>query len=126
MYFDKFVFNIHNYKIQGRQSVIQGDIYKTVKAYMDRYYEGDFVSLINCFHRLNCFQYKIDNRFLDDFIAPFYKNKSFCRNNCCACNYCDRYIKNLKGYSDMEHLYCQAQSFYKSYNVFLEYDKKEQ
>ena len=114
---------IRYYKIQGRQSVLKGNIYKTVQAYMERSYDGDFVQLVNCFHKLNSFQYEIDNRFLDSYVKPYFENKNFCHSNCRACNYCDEYIKKLIGFSRMEQLYKQAQSFYTSYNTLRQLDK---
>lgn len=82
---------VHYYKIQGRQSVFQGDIYKTVKQYMQRKYNGNLMELLYCFEKVpgECY---INNSDLDGFILKFVKTKNNCAFGCGDCDYCKTYI----------------------------------
>ena len=110
--------NIHYFKIQGRQAVINGDILKTVESYMAKKFDGNLIELLNCFQKLNNFQVEINNAFLKDFIKPFYDNDNFCKDNCLNCDYCTNYINSIENLSKIKSMFSKAQEFYGLYNEF--------
>lgn len=94
---------INRFKIQGRQAVIEGDIYKTVKAYFERRYDGDLLDLLDCFLPTNSFRIRLENRSLDKFLEPFY-TKGICKNDCDKCNYCNHFIQKCLDIKELEEM----------------------
>lgn len=94
---------IDKFKIQGRQAVIGGNIYKTVKLYFERKYDGDLLDLLDCFLPTNSFRIRLENRILDEFLEPFY-TKRICKNDCDKCNYCDDFIQQCLNIKELEEI----------------------
>ncbi|MFZ5351520.1 MAG: U32 family peptidase [Bacillota bacterium] len=109
---------INYFKLQGRQAALKGDIVKCVKAYITENYEGNLLDLLDCFLPTNSFKAYIDNKELDDFIVPFVKHGSFCKNNCSSCRYCDNYAKEHFDIEKIEKLNSTAKLFYEHYEQY--------
>lgn len=108
---------IKQFKIQGRQAAIKGDIPKTVEAYFKRSYEGDLLDLLDCFYPTNSFRVQLDNKKLDKFIEPFYY-KNVCKNNCVECNYCNSFLDNCVNIQKLHMVNKLSLDFYKSTDAF--------
>ena len=110
---------IHYFKLQGRQAVIKGDPVRTVKAYIEQKYDGDFMKLLDMFSPTNAFEVELDNRELDDYLKPFYQNGDFCKRNCGKCNYCHNYMMKHFNVKEMEERFELAKMFYQQYDSFI-------
>lgn len=87
---------VHNFKIQGRDSVIHGEPVRAVEAYMKGSYDGNLCDLLSLFDaRKTGSQYhpRVDNRKLDGFIARFHDDPDSCTEDCDACGYCESFAK---------------------------------
>jgi collagenase-like PrtC family protease len=109
---------IRYFKIQGRQAVLKGDVVRTVECYFKESYDGNLFELLDVFAPTNAFMISVDNRKLDGFIEPFYKNPYFCKNNCESCGYCENYIKKCIEIDKVDETNAIAREFYKSYDSF--------
>lgn len=94
---------INKFKIQGRQAVQGGDIYKTVKAYFMRKYEGNLLDLLDCFMPTDSFRIGVDNRTLDGFLEPFFY-EGICKNDCEKCDYCNNYIQKCLDIKELKEI----------------------
>ena len=103
---------VANFKIQGRQDCARGDIVKTVKAYFEQRYCGNFVSLLTNFNAYHSFLPEIDNRMLDGFIVPFFEKGFVCSGNCTRCHYCDSYLQKLPNAASLGDLCSLAREYY--------------
>lgn len=110
---------IDQFKIQGRQAALSGQILKTTEFYMKQSYSGNLMQLLDSFSPTNRFQVFLDNKSLDHFIEPFYKNENFCKNNCTSCGYCDKYISRCADTKAVQTVFNSACMFYKSYVTYL-------
>ncbi len=108
---------IHHYKIQGRQAIHNGDILKTTEAYMRKQYEGDLLTLLDCFSPTNSFRIKIDNKKLDGFLKPFLQD-GFCRRDCSSCNYCQTFCQQYLPFEDIDRMNQMARNFYSGTDEF--------
>ncbi len=82
---------IHYFKLQGRSNILDGDPAKAVTHYIDEYYEGDLVRLLELFSESRPFSIskaQIDNRKLDGFLDRFVEDPGFCSKLCGECGYC--------------------------------------
>lgn len=109
---------INYFKLQGRHLVLVGDPVRTVKAYFDESFAGDLMDLIYMFQPQNSFKIPIDNKKLDDFIKPFLTKDDFCKRDCTACQYCDRYAKKIIDYNEAQRIIDLARDFYAEYDGF--------
>lgn len=107
-----------NFKLQGRQAVMKGDIVRTVKAYLEQKYDGDFMSLLDMFSPTNSFHIEIDNKKLDNYIQPFLKSDYFCKNNCKQCSYCKNYMSKYFDIEEINRIYDIANRFYNEYDEY--------
>lgn len=85
---------INYFKLQGRSNVIDGDPAKAVTHYIEEYYDGDLISLLELFSEGRPFSFTgtvIDNRRLDGFLDRFVKEPDFCNKICSECGYCEAY-----------------------------------
>jgi collagenase-like PrtC family protease len=101
------------FKIQGRQAAENGNILKTVEAYMMREYNGNLMLLLDCFQPTNTFIVNIDNRMLDDYLTPFFCQEDFCKNYCDKCNYCKKYMQKHFNYNEIKETFNLANMFYR-------------
>ncbi|MBY9087496.1 U32 family peptidase [Paenibacillus sp. HN-1] len=109
---------IHYFKLQGRNLVLKGDPVRAVKAYFDKDYDGDLMDIIYMFHPLNNFKIYLDNKKLDKFLQPFYKNEQFCSRDCSVCSYCENFSKKVIDHSEAEGIIELSNTFYKEYDKF--------
>lgn len=82
---------INFFKIQGRTNVYTGNPAKAVSHYMEQYYDGDLLSLLELFSDtkpLTIAGTSIDNRKLDGFFDKFVKSPTSCTKVCSECGYC--------------------------------------
>ena len=107
------------FKIQGRQASVYGDVYKTVKAYMQGWYDGDLMRLLDCFMPTNSFQSQIDNRKLDNFLKPFVNGKHICKDDCTSCHYCETYMNKHFDVNSIKEKNETANMFYQNYDEFI-------
>ena len=107
---------VHNFKIQGRQDCIHGNVVKTVKAYLNRGFDGNLVELLTNFNAYHSFLPYINNRSLDNFIAPFFEKKFVCSGYCSQCHYCDSYVNKMKNVDELETISRLATEFYTQEN----------
>lgn len=108
---------IHNYKIQGRGFVLNGDIMKTLECYQKKAFEGNLLELLHIFAPYDSkHQPYISNKKLDGFIDSFYSEKVVCDELCDQCGYCDLYAEKALEYSDA--LLSDAIKFYNSQDEF--------
>jgi hypothetical protein len=49
--------------------------------------------LLFLFAPSSAFQLSVDNRLLDEFLAPFVEKPGFCRRDCTGCDYCETYAR---------------------------------
>lgn len=103
---------IHYFKIQGRQNVVDGDIIKTLKAYIEEDFDGNLYDLLTLFAPYNNFQTYINNKKLDGFVETFYIKPDFCTDMCDKCHYCEGYAKKSMDVSDAEKVNQLALMFY--------------
>lgn len=88
---------ISYFKLQGRTNVYDGNPAKAVTHYIEEYYDGDLISLLELFSKSRPFTIamtEIDNRKLDGFLDRFFLEPGFCNKVCSECGYC-------KGFSDI-------------------------
>jgi collagenase-like PrtC family protease len=104
---------INRYKIQGRQAVLNGNIPKTVEAYMKKSFDGNLLDLLDCFSPTNSFRFHLENRLLNTFLDPFCQT-GFCNNNCDDCNYCENYMKSHFDIDAVKSINKMALRFYKT------------
>ena len=109
---------ISNYKIQGRQNVLKGNLLKTLEAYFSGSFDGNLCDLIMLFAPYNSFYPYIDNKALNGFIEKFYENKDFCKEKCSKCNYCYSAALKCMNIEKTEQLYNKALIFYKNLDLF--------
>jgi len=103
----------YNFKIQGRQAAENGNILKTTEAYMMRMYDGNFMLLLDCFQPTNAFIVHLENKKLNDYITPFYRQDDFCNNYCEECQYCKKYIQTCCDYDQISETFNLANTFYR-------------
>jgi collagenase-like PrtC family protease len=109
---------ISYFKIQGRQNVLQGDIIKAVKHYIEEDYDGNLFDLITIFAPYNAFQPYIDNKKLEGYISRFYEKPEQCQNLCETCQYCKIYAQKSINKEEAEELNRKALLFFKTYDKF--------
>ncbi|WP_167957205.1 U32 family peptidase [Anaerosporobacter faecicola] len=110
---------INNFKIQGRQAVITGDIVKTVESYFRQSFDGNLMELLDSFSPTNNFKIYMDNKKLDGFIKPFVEKDNFCKNNCDNCNYCNKFIEDKIDYQKVSEVFQLAREFYPKFDDFI-------
>lgn len=81
----------NHFKIQGRGLIQQGDIIRTLEAYMNQSYTGNLLELLNLFGRKTNELY-IDNKSLDGFLEN-YLTMNHCRYGCQGCTCCQSYFE---------------------------------
>jgi hypothetical protein len=120
---------IRYFKLQGRQLVFKGDPLRTIKAYLDKDFDGDMFDLINMFYSINHFKIRLDNKKLEGFIKPFYEVPGFCKRDCERCHYCDKFAKKIIDYPEAENMIKTADDFYQEfdkYNKMMETSNKKE
>jgi collagenase-like PrtC family protease len=110
---------INIFKLQGRQAVLKGDPVRATEYYMQEYYDGNLVELLDVFSTTNAFVVEVDNRKLDDYIKPFVKKPGFCKNDCTTCGYCDAYVKKHLDVKKIKETFDMATDFYCKYDQFI-------
>lgn len=83
---------INYFKLQGRQTVLQGDPVRAVEHYIQGAYAGNLLELLYLFSRTNPFLIYLDNQKLTDYLQPFLEKPGFCQNDCLRCGYCNKMI----------------------------------
>lgn len=116
---------IHYFKLQGRHLVLKGDAVRTVKAYLDESYDGDFMDLQYLFHPQNSFRIDFQNKRLDGFLKPFVEIDGFCKRDCEQCGYCERFAKKIIDYEKAAEIIQAAQHFYSEFDQFNQLINKE-
>jgi collagenase-like PrtC family protease len=110
---------INYFKIQGRHAFIQGgDAVKTVKAYLDRSYDGNLMDLLMMLGDLTKFKVNLDNKKLDGYIKPFVENDRFCRHNCGQCRYCENFLRKQFDVKEIEGIQHMAREFLGEYDQY--------
>lgn len=109
---------IRHFKIQGRQSVLKGNLIRTVESYMKEDFDGNLFDLITLFAPYNAFQPYIDNKKLDQFVERFYRYPNFCTDLCESCGYCASFAEKAMLPEEVGRLNEQAQKFYREYDKF--------
>ena len=84
---------IRYFKLQGRQTVMDGDPLRAVTAYADGRFEGDFKDLLFLFAPSPAFQAGIDNRKLDGFLRRV--GIPWLHQTCGVCDYCGAFAARL-------------------------------
>lgn len=79
---------IKYFKIQGRNNVHHGDPVKAIEAYMTGKHEGNLYDLLTLFAPINAYHPFINNQKLDGYVSKFFTNRSFCKDICDECGYC--------------------------------------
>lgn len=110
---------INYFKIQGRQSVMRGDLVKTIECYFKEDYDGNLHNLLTLFDTYNSFHPYIDNKKLDGFVQKFYEDPDFCEEDCTRCGYCDHYAKKSMDQEKTLELMSKALVFYRDYDEFV-------
>ncbi len=112
---------IEYFKLQGRHTYTQGgDPVKTAECYLSESFDGNLMDLITMFAKLTSFSIYVDNKKLDGFLEPFYKNKNFCDFNCVKCDYCETFARKSIDYGKAQETMSLAREFY---NEFDQYKK---
>jgi len=83
------------FKLQGRQSVLQGDPVRTAECYFKERFDGDLKYLLYLFAPPSALRVSVDNRSLDGFLKPFVHDPEFCKRDCTTCSYCDAFADRL-------------------------------
>lgn len=109
---------IRYFKLQGRQAVLHGDMYKTVESYFKESYDGNLMDLLDAFYSTNAFNVYIDNKKLNSYLEPFYNNGNFCKNNCEKCNYCANFVNKAVDFQQTKERFDSARKFYQEYDHF--------
>ena len=115
---------INIFKLQGRQAVLKGDPVRATEYYMQEYYDGNLVELLDVFSTTNAFVVQVDNRKLDDYIKPFVEKPGFCKNDCTTCGYCDAYVKKHLDVDRIKETFALATDFYSKFDQFINLVKK--
>lgn len=110
---------INYFKIQGRQSVIKGDLIRTIESYFKEDYEGNLYDLITLFDAYNSFQPYIDNKKLEGFVKNFYDHPDFCQEDCTKCGYCRAYASKSMDLAQTEEINQKATAFYTEYDEYV-------
>lgn len=109
---------IHNFKLQGRQTVLKGDPAKAVDYYFKGSFDGNLIDLLYLFDPPSSSRVFIDNKKLNGFIKPFVEKENFCRNDCPSCRYCDSFAQRCIDYQHAERVVRLAREFYNDYDSF--------
>jgi collagenase-like PrtC family protease len=109
---------IRYFKIQGRNHVLKGDAVKALEYYFNESYDGDLLDLLNLFNPTGSFKINIDNRCLDGFIEPYYREEIVCDSDCDNCNYCDSFARKCINLKEAGEVYRRADEFYSGYDQF--------
>jgi collagenase-like PrtC family protease len=109
---------IRYFKLQGRHLVLKGDAVRTVKAYLDESYDGDFMDLQYLFHSQNSFRIDFDNKKLDGFIKPYVEIDGFCKRDCEKCGYCEKFARKIIDYEKAAEVIRSAEHFYTEFDAF--------
>ncbi|WP_432409072.1 U32 family peptidase [Wukongibacter sp. M2B1] len=121
---------IKYFKVQGRHTVERGNPAKTIECYMKESFDGNLLDLLDNFSNTTAFKIHIDNKKLDGYIDPFYKNPNFCKNYCQQCGYCVKYAKKSIDSQKAEDIFRGARAFYgefDQYNKMIEnYNRDKQ
>lgn len=98
---------INHFKLQGRTTAYRGDPAKAVTFYIDEYYDGNLISLLELFSPDRPFTMlgtEVDNRKLDGFIEKFVRDPGACGKLCDKCGYCESYAKKSMNPGDYEKM----------------------
>lgn len=110
---------VNYFKLQGRHTFDRGgDPIRTVEAYFKEDFDGNIMDLLSMFTSLNSFNVVLDNKKMDGFIEPFYKNEDFCKNDCSVCTYCSDFTKKCIDLEESNKVIALAKEFYNSYDQF--------
>lgn len=110
---------IRNFKIQGRQNVLKGNVMRALKAYFDKEFDGDLFELITLFAPYNSFQPCIDTKKLDGFVEKFFTNTEYCQEMCGKCGWCEKYAKKSIDFHQAEKLNAIALEYYHEKDKYL-------
>jgi collagenase-like PrtC family protease len=109
---------INYFKLQGRDTLHQGDICRAVEYYCKESYDGNLMELIDIFGANSSFNVNIDNKKLDGFLKPFFEIKGHCKDDCDNCHYCDTYARKCIDVKTAQKVYNDAKKFYSQYDEF--------
>ncbi|MFA8435572.1 MAG: U32 family peptidase [Marinifilaceae bacterium] len=113
---------IQHFKLQGRQAILKdGDLVKTVEAYLKESFDGNMIDLINLFSKLNPFIVFLDNKKLDGFVEPFFKKQSFCSHDCGKCGYCEQFMLRNLDVGQIKEVCDLALEYYQNVKTFGEF-----
>lgn len=111
---------INHFKIQGRQSILRGDIIKALEAYFEEDFDGNLYALITLFAPHPYFKPCIDNKSLDGYLKPFFENPGFCDDMCSKCGYCESYAKKSMDLEALDKLKNQSIHVFKNGDKYTE------
>ena len=117
---------IRYFKLQGRQAVMKGDPARAVESYFKQSFDGDLVELLDMFDPTSHFRVHIDNRKLDGFLDPFVKNGEFCKNDCDACRYCEKFADSRVDKDSAAELARMAGDFIEEFDEYKKMVKPEE
>lgn len=109
---------INYFKLQGRQAVLKGDPVRVVESYFKESFDGNLMELLDMFSPTNSFTIYVDNKKLDGFIEPFFKQDNFCKHNCTACRYCESFARKAIDYDKAQEIVELSRKFYKEYDPY--------
>lgn len=109
---------IHYFKLQGRQSVLSGNPFKTLESYFKEDYDGDLMELLDMFNPMTKFRVPIDNKRLEGFLEPFVKNRNFCGHDCIHCGHCEDFAGKCIDIEKARQTINMAREFYQGYDEF--------
>lgn len=109
---------INYFKLQGRQTVLEGDPVRAVECYLKEDYDGDLIELLEMFAPQNNFRIPVANKKLDGFIKPYYEINGFCRNNCSGCRHCEIYAAKAVDMEKAGQVIHLANEFYNEHDEF--------
>lgn len=115
---------IQNFKVEGREFVLDGDIVTLLKAYIGESFEGNLLDLLHIFAPYDTeHQPYIDNKSLNGYVEGFYNNTVKCDQICKQCGYCAEYMR--KSFTMPEHMSSVAAEYYKGENSYIQRLKQE-
>ena len=115
---------INYFKIQGRNTVLNGDPVRAVECYFQESFTGNLIELLQLFSPLNSFSKFLDNKKLGDYLKPFVENPAFCKHDCGKCGYCETYIKKCSDYEEARNINEMATKFYIGFDQFTQLIKE--
>lgn len=110
---------IQNFKVEGREFVLEGDIVRLLKTYINESFDGNLLDLLHIFAPYDTeHQPYIDNKALDGYVEGFYNHKVSCNHICERCGYCAKFMR--KSFTMPDNMSTIAADHYRKKNEFIQ------